>query len=173
MTSLAKTAMAEAQKTLDKALEIQDDENQEETVIDTEFSQWGLTHEIVVPKSVSEPVSLQPRGPKENELLLKPVDDNSGPNSSALMQESTIEEIDELNSSMSSSRTTVVSSHPSSKSNEEQEPKVNTIAGKIFHARSAVYSTAVPRHDPCKQNLFSLQKRKPLKPQVPLNRMKC
>ena len=62
------------------------------------------------------------------------MDDNLGPNSSALMQESMTEEIleekDELNSSMSSSRTTVVSSNPSTKSAEDQENKVITIAGK-------------------------------------------
>ena len=134
MTSLAKTAMAEAQKTLDKALEIQEEENEAsnsvETVIDTEFSQWGMSSEVSVTKSQSEPVSLQPKSPKENELLLKAVDDNLGPNSSALMQESMTEELleerDELNSSMSSSRTTVVSSNPSNKSTEEC--KVITIA---------------------------------------------
>ena len=137
MTSLAKTAMAEAQKTLDKALEIQEEENEAntvETVIDTEFSQWGMSSEMLVPKSQSEPVSLQPKSPKENVLLLKAVDDNLGPNSSALMQELMTEEIleekDELNSSMSSSRTTVVSSNPSTKSAEDQDNKVVTIAGK-------------------------------------------
>ena len=131
MTSLAKTAMAEAQKTLDKALEIQEENNE---AIATEFSQWGMSSEMLVPKSQSEPVSLQPKSPKENVLLLKAVDDNLGPNSSALMQESMTEEIleekDELNSSMSSSRTTVVSSNPSTKSAEDQDNKVITIAGK-------------------------------------------
>merc|ERR1712111_343968 len=44
------------------------------------------------------------------------------------MTEEILEEKDELNSSMSSSRTTVVSSNPSTKSAEDQENKVITIA---------------------------------------------
>ena len=158
MTSLAKTAMAEAQKTLDKALEIQEEENEAsnsvETVIDTEFSQWGMSSEISFTKSQSEPVSLQPKSPKENELLLKAVDDNLGPNSSALMQESMTEEIleerDELNSSMSSSRTTVVSSNPSNKSTEDQESKVITIAEeKTSEASSSSKSYEMLKLESC------------------------
>lgn len=136
VASLAKSAMAEAQKTLDKALEISEEEEEQKNVKDGEEefnnrnlnkSQWGSftgsffsAEEIEAGSFTSEkkssasaePVSLQP----SSKFLLKTVDNNEASGSSIMTASSSNDEemdaekpssSDELNSSMSSSHTTV------------------------------------------------------------------
>ncbi len=110
MTSLAKTAMAEAQKTLDKALDV---ENEDPTtnIANSNFDQWGSftgsffpmpdsssnsgESQNQVTKSQSEPVSIQPTiSQKPPDLLLQPqpvITENVC--STSLMQECEEEEL--------------------------------------------------------------------------------
>lgn len=127
VTSLAKTAMVEAQKTLDKALEIDEETINDQPSID----QWGSftgsffamspnqEQESKLKSSISEPVSLQPQTlTKSSALLLQPVGSES---SSALMQE--CDEIED----MSSSNNTMTSSFKNQQEDEKKSEEAQSV----------------------------------------------
>ena len=89
VTSLAKTAMAEAQKTLDKALEVDEEAEQNGVSFSASFFDLPQSNETIVslqPKSESEPISLQLKAE----------------NKSALMEECEEEEMSSSNNTMTS-----------------------------------------------------------------------